>query len=283
MKYGIVTGGARGLGLGIVRALLDDKVVDQVAIVDLLNVSPPAEIAARVHGFTADVTDEKQVTRAVEAITAKLGPHPHVLCNNAGGGDRNWFAEGGSVTQWTSVEVWRKFIDLNLNSVYLVTREVAPRMQPGGAICNTSSIAGILPTPALAAYAAAKAGVISYTKTLALQLGPAGLRVNAVAPGLIYTPLWQDLGAALAGAEERARMAFDMTVQTLTPLGREQTPEDIGRAVAFLCSEHAVNVTGHVMVVDGGIVLGRPLGRENRRRVLRSRGAEMPRTRGIRR
>ena len=261
MKYGIVTGGARGLGLGIVRALLDDKVVDQVAIVDVLNLSPPAEIAARVHGFTADVTDEKQLTRAVEAITAKLGPHPDVLCNNAGGGDRNWFVTQGSVTSWTSVEVWRKFIDLNLNSVYLVTREVAPRMQPGGAICNTSSIAGILPTPALAAYAAAKAGVISYTKTLALQLGPAGIRVNAVAPGLIYTPLWQDLGAALAGAQERARMAFDMTVQTLTPLGREQTPEDIGRAVAFLCSERAVNVTGHVMVVDGGIVLGRPLGR----------------------
>ncbi len=103
--------------------------------------------------------------------------------------------------------------------------------------------------------------MISYTKTLALQLGPAAIRVNAVAPGLIYTPLWQDLGAALAGAEERVRMAFDMTVQTLTPLGREQTPEDIGRAVAFLCSERAVNVTGHVMVVDGGIVLGRPLGR----------------------
>jgi NAD(P)-dependent dehydrogenase (short-subunit alcohol dehydrogenase family) len=88
-----------------------------------------------------------------------------------------------------------------------------------------------------------------------------GIRVNAVAPGLIYTPLWQDLGAALGGAEERARMVFDAAVSSLVPLGREQTPDNIGRAVSFLCSDRAINITGHVMVVDGGIVLGRPLGR----------------------
>ncbi len=261
MKYAIVTGGARGLGLGIVRALLDDQVADQVAVIDLELAAVPAEIAGRVHGFTADVTDEQQVTKAVEAITARLGPHPDVLCNNAGGGDRAWFVEQRGGAQWMSVEVWRKYIELNLNSVYLVTREVAPRMRNGGAICNTASIAGIMPTPALAAYAAAKAAVISYTKSLALQLGPSGIRVNAVAPGLIYTPLWKSIGTALAGAEDRARMVFDMAVQTMVPLGREQTPEDIGHAVAFLCSERAVNITGHVTVIDGGIVLGRPMGR----------------------
>jgi NAD(P)-dependent dehydrogenase (short-subunit alcohol dehydrogenase family) len=259
VKYAMVTGGARGLGLGIVRALLDDKVVDQVAVIDLELRPPPKEIADRVHGFVADVTDEAKLERAVEAITAKLGPHPDILCNNAGGGDKNWFVEERS-GQWMSAGLWRKYLELNLNSVYVVTREVAPRMRSGGAICNTASIAGILPTPALAAYAAAKAAVISYTRTLALQLGPSGIRVNAVAPGLIYTPLWQDLGAALAGAEERARMAFDAAVNALVPLRREQTPEDIGRAVAFLCSDRAINVTGHVLVVDGGIVLGRPPG-----------------------
>jgi len=131
-------------------------------------------------------------------------------------------------------------------------------MKTGGAICNTSSIAGLLATPFLAAYAAAKAGVISYTKTLALQLGPKGIRVNAVAPGLIYTKIWEELGAALGGGPDRARMAFDHAVQTLVPLGREQTPEDIGRTVAWLCSDHAANVTGQVIAIDGGIVLGRP-------------------------
>jgi NAD(P)-dependent dehydrogenase (short-subunit alcohol dehydrogenase family) len=128
-------------------------------------------------------------------------------------------------------------------------------MVAGGAVCNTSSIVGMLATPFLAAYAAAKAAVISYTRTLALQVGPKGIRVNAVAPGLIYTKVWEDLGAAIGGGPERARGTFDMTVRTLTPLGREQTPQD---TVAFLCSDRAANIIGQVVAVDGGIELGRP-------------------------
>ena len=77
------------------------------------------------------------------------------------------------------MEIWRRYVELNLNSVYIVSKEIAPRMVAGGAVCNTASIAGILATPLLAAYAAAKSGVISYTRTLALQLGPKGIRVNA--------------------------------------------------------------------------------------------------------
>jgi 3-oxoacyl-[acyl-carrier protein] reductase len=219
MKYAIVTGGARGLGLGIVRALLEEKAVDQVAVIDLKLAPRPADIAELVHGFTADATNEQQVHAAMEAIAAKLGPHPDVLCNNAGGGEANWF-ETGRQEEWHSVDIWRRYVELNLNSVYLVSKEVVPRMKTGGAICNTSSIAGLLATPFLAAYAAAKAGVISYTKTLALQLGPKGIRVNAVAPGLIYTKIWEELGAALGGGRDRARMAFDHAVQTLVPMGR---------------------------------------------------------------
>lgn len=257
MKYAIVTGGARGLGLGIVTALLEEKVVETVAVLDRELAPPPAAIANVVHGFNADVTDERQVHSAVEEITARFGKHPDVLCNNAGGGDRAWF-ESGSRQEWDTVETWRRYVELNLNSVYLVSREVAPRMKSGGAICNTSSIAGILPSPVLAAYAAAKAGVISYTKTLALQLGPSGIRVNAVAPGLIYTKVWQDLGAALGGSDQNARVVFEAAVKDMVPLGREQTPEDIGRTVSWLCSDRAINVTGQVIAVDGGIVLGPP-------------------------
>src|SRR6266481_528554 len=121
---------------------------------------------------------------------------------------------------------------------------------------NTSSIAGQQASPVLAAYAAAKAGVISYTKSLALQLGPAGIRVNAVAPGLIYTKVWEDLGAALGGGDANARATFDSVVRQLVPLGREQTQADIGRTVAWLCSDKAINVTGQVIAVDGGITLG---------------------------
>lgn len=256
MKYAIVTGGARGLGLGIVRALLEEKAVEQVAVIDRELAPPPADIGAKVHGFTADVTDEKQIAAAVAAIADKLGPHPLVLCNNAGGGEQRWFNE--EHPEWIPMDVWRRYVELNLNSVYLVTREVVPRMQAGASICNTSSIAGMIPTTVLPAYGAAKAGVIAYTKTLALQLGPKGIRVNAVAPGLIYTRIWEQLGSALGGGDARARATFEATVRMLTPLGREQTPEDIGRAVAWLCSDKAINVTGHVVPVDGGIILGRP-------------------------
>jgi NAD(P)-dependent dehydrogenase (short-subunit alcohol dehydrogenase family) len=255
MKYAIVTGGARGLGLGIVNALLEEKVVDKVAILDRELAPPPAAIAELVDGFSADVTDEKSIYRAVEEITAKLGKHPAVLCNNAGGGERAWF-ESGRQHEWDSVDTWRRYVDLNLNSVYIVSKEVAPRMQKGGAICNTSSIAGMLATPVLAAYAAAKAGVISYTKTLALQLGKDGIRVNAVAPGLIYTKIWEELGAALGGGDANARATFEATVKSIVPLGREQTTEDIGRTVSWLCSDLAKNVTGQIIAVDGGIVLG---------------------------
>ncbi|MGH7925500.1 MAG: SDR family NAD(P)-dependent oxidoreductase [Candidatus Binatus sp.] len=256
MKYAIVTGGARGLGLGMVNALLEQKVVEKIAVIDRDLAPPPAAIASQVQGFAADVTDEKQVHGAVEEIAAIFGAHPNVLCNNAGGGDRAWF-ESGNRREWDSVETWRRFVDLNLNSVYLVSREIAPRMKRGAVICNTSSIAGLQAAPALPAYAAAKAGVISYSKTLALQLGPSGIRVNAVAPGLIYTKIWQELGAALGGGDANARVVFDSVVKQLVPLGREQTEEDIGRAVAWLCSDKAVNVTGQVIAIDGGITLGR--------------------------
>jgi len=257
MKYAIVTGGARGLGLGIVNALLNEKVVDRIAVIDKELAGPPPSIKDKIEGFAADVADEKQIHAAMEEIASRFGPHPDVLCNNAGGGERAWF-ESGRQTMWDSVDTWRRYVDLNLNSVYIVSREIAPRMKAGGAICNTSSIAGMLPSPVLAAYAAAKAGVISYTKTLALQLGPDGIRVNAVAPGLIYTKVWENLGAALGGGDKNARATFEATVKSLVPLGREQTMDDIGQTVAWLCSDKAINVTGQVIAVDGGIVLGPP-------------------------
>jgi NAD(P)-dependent dehydrogenase (short-subunit alcohol dehydrogenase family) len=257
MKYAIVTGGARGLGLGIVRALLQENVVERVAVLDRELGPSATDFAACVDGFAADVTDEAQVHDAVEALTSKLGAHPDVLCNNAGGGEANWFKEGRQAS-WHSVEIWRRYVDLNLNSVYLVCKDVVPRMRAGSAICNTSSIAGQLATPLLAAYAAAKAGVISYTRSLALQLGPLGIRVNAVAPGLIYTRIWEQLGAAIGGSEDSARTAFENAVQALTPPGREQTPDDVGHTVAWLCSARANNITGQIVAVDGGITLGRP-------------------------
>jgi len=255
MDYAIVTGGTYGLGAGIVRALFEYSVVDQVAVMSRKPAPPPAGVEDRVHGFCADVTDERQVHDAVEEIARKLGANPLVLCNNAGGGEKTWFDRrlaGG----WEPVEVFRRYVELNLNSVHIVTQEVMPRMRAGAAICNISSVAGQLPNTILSSYAAAKAGVDSYTRSCALHLAPKGIRVNAVAPGVIYTPLWAALGAALGGGEQNSRAAFDAVVDDLTPMGHEQTVEDVGWAVAWLCSKHAQNITGQILAVDGGITLG---------------------------
>src|ERR1700740_1933609 len=109
MKYAIVTGGARGRGLGIVRALLSDKVVDRIAVIDRALAPAPADVADRVEGFNGDVTHETQINAVVETITAKFGPHPDVLCNNAGGGELGWF-ESGRDAEWHSVEIWRRYV-----------------------------------------------------------------------------------------------------------------------------------------------------------------------------
>src|SRR5258708_36648065 len=122
MKYAIVTGGARGLGLGIVNALLEEKVVEKIAVIDRELAPPPGAIAANVNGFAADVTDEGQVHRAVEEVVARFGANPDVLCNNAGGGERAWF-ESGRHREWDTVETWRRYVCLNLNFVYYCSGE----------------------------------------------------------------------------------------------------------------------------------------------------------------
>lgn len=235
---GIVTGGARGLGLGMVRALLDAGVVDEVAVFDLV----AAELEeAEVH--VCDVTDEASVASALEALGDR---EVQVLVNNAGGGKF-----GEDLTElFPPVDHWRSIVELNLISPYLVTRAVVPRMGEGSAICNTASLSALATVPpVLGAYGAAKTGLVHLTQDLARSLGPQGIRVNAVAPGFIWTDLWQKwIG-------EKAM--FDEMVAANTPLGGEQKAEDIGKAVAFLCSDAATHITGQVLAVDGGAAMAK--------------------------
>jgi NAD(P)-dependent dehydrogenase (short-subunit alcohol dehydrogenase family) len=236
----IVTGGARGIGLGIVRALLDQRVVDEVAVLD----RDPDDISeAKV--YRCDVTDEASVREAVGAI----GAVPRVVVNNAGGGEAR--TDVLPFDPFAPVDFFRAQVDLNLIAAHVVTRVVGPTLQRGAAICNTASIAGVMATP-LFAYGAAKAGLIHWTKSMALALAPSGIRVNAVAPGFIYTRLWEQMAVG-------TREIFDTAVKGAVPLGTEQTPDDIANAVAFLCSERASQITGQVIAIDGGASTGRPL------------------------
>jgi NAD(P)-dependent dehydrogenase (short-subunit alcohol dehydrogenase family) len=240
-RWGIVTGGARGIGAAIVTALLADGVVDRVAAldVDVAGVEP----VAGVELHACDVTDADAVRAAVAGL-----PSIAVLVNNAGGGrarpDRP--AELPS-DPFGSPELWRDTVDLNLTSAHVVTSVVGPGMASGSAICNTASIAGLMPN-ALFAYAAAKAGMIHWTKCMALALAPRGIRVNAVAPGFIYTRLWQQMVP---------KEIFDQIVGTSVPMASEQTPAQIADTVSFLCSGRAAQVTGQVVAIDGGSLLGR--------------------------
>ncbi|MCO5329251.1 MAG: SDR family oxidoreductase [Ilumatobacteraceae bacterium] len=239
----IVTGGARGIGAAIVDALLADSVAGHVAALDL-DVTGVAD-RANVSLHACDVTDEEQV----RAVVASLDEQATVLVNNAGGGRADpTRTDAVPFDPFGPVDLFRDSVDLNLNSAHVVTRVVGPGMPAGSAICNTASIAGLMPT-ALFAYGAAKAGLIHWTKSMALALAPRGVRVNAVAPGFIYTKLWEQMAT---------REMFDVMVGGAVPMGTEQTPAQIADAVSFLCSPRAAQVTGQVIAIDGGSLLGRP-------------------------
>jgi NAD(P)-dependent dehydrogenase (short-subunit alcohol dehydrogenase family) len=244
----VVTGGARGLGLGIGRALLDAAVVDRVVAWDLHPDQAPEEITPGLAVVGCDV----QVEASVRACFEALGETPTVLVNNAGGGrfDREPDPDALPFDPFGPVEAWRESVDLNLTAAHIVTRVVGPHLQRGAAICNVASIAGQTAN-ALFAYAAAKAGIIHWTRCLALAVAGRGVRVNAVAPGFIYTRAWQAL------APDKA--LFDAVVGGRVPLGTEQSATDIGQAVAFLCSAAAGQITGQCLAIDGGATLGQPL------------------------
>jgi NAD(P)-dependent dehydrogenase (short-subunit alcohol dehydrogenase family) len=233
--FGVVTGGARGIGLATVRTLLAQGVCDEIAVLD----RTPAELSeAKV--YECDVTDEE----AVRSVAESIGRVPDVLVNNAGGTGLDPDHPGATpFDTFMPVAMWRRDIEVNLTSVYIVTRQFARDMAPGSVICNTASIGGVQPG-ALHAYGTAKSGVIALTRNMAKLLAPRKIRVNAVAPGMIHTDLWKQAAPT--------HEAFVELIGDAIPLGVDQTPEEIADAIVFLCSDRARQITGQVIAVDGG-------------------------------
>jgi 3-oxoacyl-[acyl-carrier protein] reductase len=178
------------------------------------------------------VADAEQAARLVEEA-GELD----ILVNNAG------ITRDGLIARMSD-EDWRSVIDTNLGGVFHTSRAVARRMMKrrAGAIVNLTSVVGLHGNPGQTNYAASKAGIIGFTKALARELATRNVRVNAVAPGYIQTALTDAL-------PEEAQQA----ILTNTPLARMGTPEDVARAVRFLCSDEASFVTGEVLLVDGGL------------------------------
>jgi meso-butanediol dehydrogenase / (S,S)-butanediol dehydrogenase / diacetyl reductase len=263
-KVALVTGGARGIGRGIALALAGEGV--HVAVADLgladdpaigYRLARPADLedtvrslegrGVRALGIVGDVTRAVDARRMVLETVTGLG-NLDILVNNAG------VLAGGPFEQLTEAQ-FDRMMAVNVKGVVLVTQAALPelRARGEGAVVNIASISGKTGRAFTAAYAASKFAVVGLTQALAHEFGHANIRVNAVCPGLLRTTMWTE-GVAPARAASLGvpvSQAFDAFVRQTTPLGREQTPEDIGEAVVYLC--RAQNVTGIALNVAGGV------------------------------
>ena len=242
-KVAIVTGGSRGIGAAVVATLLREG-----AIVHYLSRSEAGDHAGleqraaandtTVHWRQTDVTDEAALVAAVSGVLDAHG-RVDVLVNNAG------ITRDGLVMRMRR-EAWDAVLHSNLTSTFVASREVARAMlrARSGAIINVSSVSGLRGNPGQTNYAASKAGIIGFSKSLAREVGGRGVRVNVVAPGYIDTDMTRSM-------PDQARSA----VLEMIPLKRTGTAMDVAELICFLCGERASYITGQVIQVDGGLAI----------------------------
>lgn len=236
MKTALITGGSRGIGAAIARRFAGEGF--RVIINYNKSEAEAKALAAELGGMAvrADVGDPKQVTAMAGEIGARFGALD-VLVNNAG------ISRIGLFTDMTEDE-WQRMIDVNLGGAFRVTKSLIKPMiaRQSGCVINISSMWGQVGASCEAAYSASKAGLIGLTKALAKELGPSGIRVNCIAPGVIET----DMNAELSG-DTISALADD------TPLMRLGAPEDVADAAYFLAGSGFI--TGQVLGVNGGFVI----------------------------
>ncbi|NQW21132.1 MAG: glucose 1-dehydrogenase [Chloroflexi bacterium] len=258
-RTSIVTGGARGIGRGIALELAHRG--SNVVIADMDEESARVVVAEIKAGGTqsyyceTDVTQQWSTDAMVEVALEEFG-QLDVLVNNAGVGG----AAGFKTREIPDVDDWQATFDVNVYGIVNGTQSVENYMvdRGYGKVVNIASIAGRSGRSAFPSYAASKAAAINVSQAWAFKLAPHGINVNAVCPGLIWTPLWQNIAEWRQATNDQntgltPRQIFQRTVSELVPLGREQTPEDVGKAVAFLASDRARSITGQALNVDGGI------------------------------
>ena len=271
-KVAIVSGGG-GIGQGIVRCLAEEGA--NVAVVDIngdtakKTADEAKALGRKSLAIVADVTDKKKVNQAVKQILDTFGK-VDILVNNVGGHGEAYYT--GTGMQFVDMEeaVWDQDLAVNLKTQFLMCQAVVPYLtkQKSGKIVNMSSIAGKESTAMmgggaaarLSVYGVAKAAVLKFTKSLARELAQYNINVNAICPGVIYTPLVEKATAYRSQfiPESKGMTPRDYWLRGVVasvPLKREQTPEDIGRAVVFLVSEDARNITGQSLNVDGGLIM----------------------------
>lgn len=247
-RRAIVTGAAHGIGRSIAARLLAEGCDLGIFDLDLAAAQATAQALGKDGGkvvvASGDVSSSADVAEGIGALTAALGPID-ILVNNAG------ICKVGKLLETTEAE-WKATFGINVDGMFHVTRQVAPSMveRRSGTIVNIASWMGKSGVAAYGAYCASKFAVVSLTQSLALEIGEYGIRVNAVAPGLIVDTKMRDeseiqrAAAGLPTAKDRAKAI---------PLRRAGLPSDIAKAVAFLASDQADYITGETISVTGGI------------------------------
>ncbi len=238
-KVALVTGGGSGFGAGICRAFAREGA--RVIVADI-NHEAAKEVASEIDGtaLRVDVADGASVSQMAGAVFAGFG-RLDILVNNAG------ITHLPQPLEEVAEDAFDRVLAVNAKSVYLTARAFVPAMkeQRSGVILNIASTAGLSPRAGLNWYNASKGWMITATKTMAVELAPSGIRVNALCPVAGETPL---LASFMGGDTPENRERFLKTI----PLGRFSTPEDMGNAALYLCSNEASMVTGVAMEVDGG-------------------------------
>ena len=238
-KTAVVTGGASGFGAGIVRRFLAEGA--RVMIADL-NVQAASALAEKLGAIAClvDVSNGASVQTMAQAAEKTFGP-PDIVVNNAG------ITHLPQPAEEVSEEDFDRVFAVNCKSVYLTAKAFVPGMKGrgSGVFLNVASTAGVSPRPHLNWYNASKGWMITATRALAVELAPQGIRVNAINPVAGETPL---LARFMGEDTPEMRARFLSTI----PIGRFSTPEDMGNAAAFLCSDEASMITGVCMEVDGG-------------------------------
>lgn len=244
----LVTGGGSGIGAGIARVMASEGAHVVIGDIDLESAQTTSALlisaGARASAVSLDVTSRRSLAAADEEIRESVGP-VNVLVNNAG---------ISTVRSFLDIDetAWDSMMAVNVKGVLLATQQFLPAMinQRWGRIVNISSMAGKQGLPRLAHYCATKFAVIGMTQSLAFEVAPHNITVNAVCPGVVRTPLWDDDESGILNDLDGER-GWDSFVSGI-PLGRPQTPEDMGRACLYFIAPSGDNVTGEALNVAGG-------------------------------